>query len=147
MGEGLNKINFKSNPTILKYVPHRHRATYLDSHDLRSSTPTTYVPQRLAARACLEAQFITFGGSIRHVWRLQTLSCPKRLYLSAFQGFALFTLRLFCGYHRRELGSFAYFSLNYYLSLLGFSCHLQSSLHDDVRQCSKLPVHVGTVDG
>jgi len=36
---------------------------------------------------------------------------PKRLYLSAFQGFSLFTLRLFCGYHRRELGSFAYFSL------------------------------------
>ena len=34
----------------------------------------------------------------------------------AFQGFALFTLRLFCGYHRRELGSFAYFSLNCYLS-------------------------------
>ena len=28
----------------------------------------------------------------------------------------LFSLRLFCGYHRRELGSFAYFSLNCYLS-------------------------------
>jgi len=35
------------------------------------------------------------------------------------KGLALFTLRLFCGYHRRELGSFAYFSLNCYLSLLG----------------------------
>ena len=59
----------------------------------------------------------------------------------------LFSLKPFCGYHRRELGSFAYFSLNCYLSLLGLSCHLQSSLHDDVRQRSKLPVHVGTVDG
>ena len=73
MGEGLNKINFKSNPTILKYVPHRHRATYLDSHDLRSSTPTPYVPQRFATRACLEVPFITFGGSIRYVWRLHSL--------------------------------------------------------------------------
>ena len=73
MGEGLNKIIFKNNPTILKYVPHRHRATYLDSHDLRSSTPTPYVPQRLAARACLEAQLTTFGGSIHYVWRLNSL--------------------------------------------------------------------------
>ena len=87
MGEGLNKINFKINPTILKYVPHRHRATYLDSHDLRSSTPTPYVPQhqrptylndspqglvwRLNSLR-LEAPFITFGGSIYYVWRLQT---------------------------------------------------------------------------
>ena len=73
MGEGLNKINFKINPTILKYVPHRHRATYLNTHDLRSSTLTPYVPHRLAARTCLEAQFITFGGSIHYVWRLHLL--------------------------------------------------------------------------
>ena len=73
MGEGSNKINFKNNPTILKYVPHRHRATYLDSHDLRSSTPTPYVPQRLAARTSLEARFITFGGFIHYVWRLNSL--------------------------------------------------------------------------
>lgn len=72
MGECLNEIIFKSNPTILKYVPHRHRATYLDSHDLRSSTPTTYVPQRLAARTCLKAPFTTFEGSIRYVWRLHS---------------------------------------------------------------------------
>ena len=73
MGEGLKEIIFRINPTILKYVPHRHRATYLDTHDLRSSTPTPYVPQRLAARTCLEVPFTTFGGSIRHVWRLHSL--------------------------------------------------------------------------
>ena len=72
MGEGLNKINFTNNPTILKYVPHKLRATYLDTHDLRTSTPTPYVPQRLAARTSLEARFITFGGSIHYVWRFQT---------------------------------------------------------------------------
>ena len=81
MGEGLNKIKFKNNPTILKYVPHRHRATYLGIHELRSSTPTTYVPQRLAARACLEVPFTTFGGSIHYVWRLHSsrLEAPNAL--------------------------------------------------------------------
>ena len=73
MGECLNVIIFRINPTILKYIPHRHRATYLNPHDLRSSTPTPYVPQRLAARTCLEVPFTTFGGSIRHVWRLHSL--------------------------------------------------------------------------
>ena len=73
MGEGLNEIIFRINPTILKYVPHRHRATYLDSHDLRSSTPTPYVPQRLAARTCLEVPFDTFRGSIHYVWRFHSL--------------------------------------------------------------------------
>ena len=72
MGEGLNEKIFRINPTILRYVPHRHRATYLNTHDLRSSTPTPYVPQQLAAKTCLEAQFITFGGSIHYVWRFQT---------------------------------------------------------------------------
>ena len=72
MGEGLNKTIYRYNQTILKYVPHRHRATYLNTHDLRSSTLTPYVPQRLAARTCLEASFITFGGSIHYVWRFQT---------------------------------------------------------------------------
>ena len=73
MGEGLNEIILRINPTILKYVPHRHRATYLDTHDLRSSTPTPYVAQRLAARACLEVPFTTFGGSIHYIWRLHSL--------------------------------------------------------------------------
>ena len=73
MGECLNEIIFRINPTILKYVPHRHRATYLNTHDLRTSTPTPYVVQRLAARTCLEAPFITFGGSIHDVWRLHSL--------------------------------------------------------------------------
>ena len=73
MGEGLNEIIFRTNPTILKYIPHRHRATYLNTHDLRSSTPTTYVAQRLAARACLEVPFTTFGGSIHYIWRLHSL--------------------------------------------------------------------------
>jgi hypothetical protein len=73
MGEGLSKTITKINPTILKYVPHKLRATYLDTHDLRTSTPTPYVAQRLAARACLEVPFITFGGSIHYVWRLHSL--------------------------------------------------------------------------
>ena len=87
MGECLNEIIFRINPTILKYVPHRHRATYLNTHDLRTSTPTTYVaqhqrptylndsPQGLVWRfhsIRLEAPFITFGGSIHYVWRFQT---------------------------------------------------------------------------
>ena len=55
------------------YVPRHPRPTYLNTHDLRTSTPTPYVAQRLAARACLEAPFTTFGGSIHYVWRLHSL--------------------------------------------------------------------------
>ena len=73
MGEGLNETITKINPTILKYVPHRHRATYLTGIELRTSTPTPYVPQRLAARTCLEVPFTTFGGSIHYIWRLHSL--------------------------------------------------------------------------
>ena len=81
MGEGLKEIIFRINPTILKYVPHRHRAAYLNTHDLRSSTPTPYVAQRFATRACLEVPFDTFGGSIYYVWRLHSsrLEAPNAL--------------------------------------------------------------------
>ena len=100
MGECLNEIIFRINPTILKYIPHRHRATYLNTHDLRTSTPTTYVaqhqrptylndsPQGLVRRfhsIRLEAPFITFGSSIHYVWRLQTrLPQSLRPYLMLF---------------------------------------------------------------
>ena len=100
MGEGSNKINFKNNPTILKYVPHRHRATYLNTHDLRSSTPTPYVPQRLAARTSLEARFITFGGSIHDVWRLHSL-CLEAPFIT-FGGSIHYVWRLqtlSCGFY------------------------------------------------
>ena len=82
MGEGLNEIIFRINPTILKYVPHRHRATYLTGIELRTSQASSYVPQhqrptylndspqglvwRLHSLR-LEAPFTTFGGSIHHV--------------------------------------------------------------------------------
>ena len=58
MGEGLNEMIFRINPTILKYVPHRHRATYLNTNALRTST---------TRRKGL------FGGSIHYVWRLHLL--------------------------------------------------------------------------
>ena len=56
------------NPTILRYVPRPPRPTYLAGIELRTSTPTTYVAQRLAARTCLEAPFITFRGSIHIIF-------------------------------------------------------------------------------
>ena len=66
MGEGLNKINFKNNPTIIElhtsqvssYVPRHPRPTYLNTNALRSST---------TRRKGL------FGGSIHYVWRLNSL--------------------------------------------------------------------------
>ena len=93
MGEGLNKTICRYIQTIIEvrtsqassYVPRHPRPTYLNTHDLRTSTPTPYVAQRLAARACLEVPFTTFGGSIHYVWRLQTrLSQSLRPYLMLF---------------------------------------------------------------
>ena len=89
MGEGLNKINFKNDPTIIElhtsqvssYVPRHPRPTYLNTNALRSSTTRRkdlfggsirYVWRLHSLR--LEAQFTTFGGSIHYVWKLQTLS-------------------------------------------------------------------------